>query len=74
MTVLTAGWNCNGSWASFQCSKTLGSPTAEVLELHTTYPASLAGSPFTYSATVSMVGINDANPANNTRTVNATLP
>jgi hypothetical protein len=74
MTVLTAGWTCSGTWASFQCSKVIASPTIELVELHTTYPANLVGSPFTYTATLSMVGTNDANPADNIRTVNATLP
>jgi hypothetical protein len=75
MTVLTPGWTCTGSWGGFQCSRTLGSAsTAEVLELHTTYPTSLAGSPFTYSATVSIAGTPDANPANNARTITDTLP
>jgi hypothetical protein len=52
---------------------TAAAPT-ETFELRTSYPATLAGMPFTYSATISMNGNIDPNPANNSRTINGTLP
>ena len=76
-TVIGSSWTCSGPWTGFVCTLTMpsgyggGTP---VLTLRTSYPSAGSGHAVTYAGTVTKNNNIDPNPANNTRTVNSTLP
>lgn len=65
-TPTLPGWTCTGTWAAFQCTKTLSAPLSNDggYLLTSSVPPQPSGTTVSYTVTVSMTGNTDPDPTN----------